>query len=145
MKKYLFIDESILYFLLVSHPIKNEIYQQLKYLIQQDYQPVSSIYNIFKLKEFLFRVKQKQIFFEFFNDLENFLQIIYSLDPKDIKNSILLSKQFDLDFDLAYIIYSMNNNKINDLYSLQYKDKKDFVKNKFNIDIIFPYYENYKG
>jgi hypothetical protein len=144
MKKYLFIDESILYFLLVSHPIKNEIYQQLKYLIQQDYQPVSSIYNIFKLKEFLFRVKQKQIFFEFFNDLENFLQIIYSLDLKDIKNSILLSKQFDLDFDLAYIIYSMNNNKINDLYSLQYKDKKDFVKNKFNIDIIFPYYENYK-
>ncbi|GIX41181.1 MAG: hypothetical protein KatS3mg129_0914 [Leptospiraceae bacterium] len=139
-KKYIFLDDSILFFLSIQHPIKKEIYEQLSYFIKNNYYPVSSLYCILKIKEIFFEQKQIENFFEFYYDLENLLDKIFPFRNIDLKNTIHISHTYNQDFDLSYYIYLMKENQIYDFQSLQFKEQKKYLQEKFNIRLIYPYY-----
>jgi len=139
MKKRIFLDDSILFFLTIKHPLKKEIYDQLSYFIKNNYYPVSSVYSLLKIQNIFLKLNQLSHFFEFIYDLEQFLENIYPLDQEDYKEAIHLYKQFNIDFDLAYYIAMIKKHQIDKFYSVQFKDKREQLLNQFNISMIYPY------
>ncbi len=139
MKKRIFLDDSILFFLIIKHPFKKEIYDQLTYFIKNNYYPVSSLYSLLKIQNIFLKLNQFNHFFELFYDLQQFLENIYSIDKEDYKEAFILCKQFNIDFDLAYYIAIIKKHQIDKFYSVKFKDKREQLFNQFNISIIYPY------
>jgi len=139
MKKRIFLDDSILFFLIIENPFKKEIYEQLTYFIKNNYYPVSSLYSLLKIQNIFLKLNQHNEFFELFYDLQQFLENIYSIDKEDYKEAFILCKQFNIDFDLAYYIAMIKKHQIDKFYSVKFKDKREQLLNQFNISMIFPY------
>lgn len=138
MKKTIFIDESIYYYLLFDNYLKKEIYEQLRFFILDHFEFVSSVYSIIKIQQIFIKENQLESFFDFFYDINELIKIFYPIELNEFKEAFLNYKKHDLPYELIYYCTLLKKYSIDYLYSIKYKHYAKSLKQKLDIHLISP-------
>lgn len=138
MKKTIFIDESIYYYLLFDNNLKKEIYEQLRFFILDHFEFVSSVYSILKIQQIFIKENQLESFFDFFNDISELIKIFYPIELNEFKEAFVNYKKDDLPYELIYYCTLLKKHSVEYLYSFKFRNYAESLKKKHDIHLISP-------
>ncbi len=135
-KKSIFLDDSILFFLLFPNKQKEKIYYRLTEWIKDNYNLISSTYSLLKIKEIFLENNKLEIFFEFYKDISKIIEVFLPVENTEIEKTWIFIEKYQMDFDLAYYFSVIENHQIENFCTLRINNYKDDFIKKFSINFL---------